>query len=98
MFHGPREECVKALRNGHLLAISPGGLQEALFSDETYPLLWGRRQGFAHVAIDSKAVSASGGGGCMGGGGHQTWIRVIPCQLHTLLDHMIADFSEVWPR
>ncbi|KAI1901406.1 hypothetical protein AGOR_G00034110 [Albula goreensis] len=55
VFHGPREECVRALRNGHLLAISPGGLREALFSDETYPLLWGRRQGFAQVAIDSEA-------------------------------------------
>ncbi|XP_036375103.1 transmembrane protein 68-like [Megalops cyprinoides] len=55
VFHGPREECVKALQSGHLLAISPGGVREALFSDETYPLLWGRRQGFAQVAIDSRA-------------------------------------------
>lgn len=55
VFHGPREECVRALRSGHLLAISPGGVREALFSDETYPLLWGRRHGFAQVAIDSRA-------------------------------------------
>ncbi|KAJ8272513.1 hypothetical protein GJAV_G00090030 [Gymnothorax javanicus] len=55
VFHGPREECVRALRDGHLLTISPGGMREALFSDETYPLLWGRRQGFAHVAIESQA-------------------------------------------
>ncbi|KAG7455143.1 hypothetical protein MATL_G00253420 [Megalops atlanticus] len=55
VFHGPREECVRALQSGHLLAISPGGVREALFSDETYPLLWGRRQGFAQVAIDSQA-------------------------------------------
>ncbi|KTG42387.1 hypothetical protein cypCar_00011350, partial [Cyprinus carpio] len=36
------------------LGISPGGVREALFSDETYPLLWGKRKGFAQVAIDSK--------------------------------------------
>lgn len=54
VIHGPQEECVQALRNGHLLGISPGGVREALFSDETYPLLWGKRKGFAQVAIDSK--------------------------------------------
>ncbi|XP_043921474.1 transmembrane protein 68 [Protopterus annectens] len=52
--HGPREECVKALRNGHLLGISPGGVREALFSDESYRLMWGNRRGFAQVAIDAK--------------------------------------------
>lgn len=57
IIHGPQEECVKALQNGHLLGISPGGVWEALFSDETYPLLWGKRKGFAQVAIDSKVVS-----------------------------------------
>ncbi|XP_064201814.1 DGAT1/2-independent enzyme synthesizing storage lipids-like isoform X2 [Anguilla rostrata] len=56
VFHGPREECVRALRSGHLLGISPGGVREALFSDETYPLLWGRRHGFAQVAIDARAA------------------------------------------
>lgn len=55
VIHGPQEECVRALRSGHLLGISPGGVREALFSDETYPLLWGKRKGFAQVAIDSKA-------------------------------------------
>lgn len=54
VMHGPQEECVKALRSGHLLGISPGGLREALFSDETYPLLWGKRKGFAQVAIDAQ--------------------------------------------
>lgn len=58
MMHGPQEECVRALRNGHLLGISPGGVREALFSDETYPLLWGKRKGFAQVAIDSQVVCA----------------------------------------
>lgn len=54
VIHGPQEECVRALRSGHLLGISPGGVREALFSDETYPLLWGKRKGFAQVAIDSQ--------------------------------------------
>lgn len=57
VIHGPQEECVKALRNGHLLGISPGGVREALFSDEMYPLIWGKRKGFAQVAIDSKVVN-----------------------------------------
>lgn len=56
VIHGPQEECVKALRSGHLLGISPGGVREALFSDETYLLMWGKRKGFAQVAIDSKVV------------------------------------------
>lgn len=57
VIHGPQEECVQALKNGHLLGISPGGVREALFSDETYPLLWGKRKGFAQVALDSQVVS-----------------------------------------
>ena len=38
------------------MAISPGGVREALFS-HNYELLWNKRQGFAKVALDSKAVS-----------------------------------------
>ncbi|XP_053571023.1 transmembrane protein 68 [Bombina bombina] len=54
VIHGPKEACVKALKNGHLLAISPGGVREALFSDENYAIVWGNRTGFAQVAIDAK--------------------------------------------
>ncbi|XP_068093493.1 DGAT1/2-independent enzyme synthesizing storage lipids [Hyperolius riggenbachi] len=54
VIHGPQEECVKALRNGHLLGISPGGVREALFSDEMYTIMWGNRTGFAQVAIDAQ--------------------------------------------
>ncbi|XP_073535413.1 DGAT1/2-independent enzyme synthesizing storage lipids [Phyllobates terribilis] len=54
VIHGPKEECVKALKDGHLLAISPGGVREALFSDESYILMWGNRTGFAQVAIDAQ--------------------------------------------
>ncbi|EHA98738.1 Transmembrane protein 68 [Heterocephalus glaber] len=52
--HGPREKCVEILRSGHLLAISPGGVREALISDETYNIIWGNRKGFAQVAINAK--------------------------------------------
>ncbi|XP_068956048.1 DGAT1/2-independent enzyme synthesizing storage lipids [Petaurus breviceps papuanus] len=52
--HGPREKCVEVLKSGHLLAISPGGVREALLSDETYSIIWGDRKGFAQVAIDAK--------------------------------------------
>ncbi|NXP22886.1 TMM68 protein, partial [Scytalopus superciliaris] len=51
---GPREACVSTLKKGHLLAIAPGGVREALFSDEMYPILWSNRKGFAQVAIDAK--------------------------------------------
>nr|KAF6426948.1 transmembrane protein 68 [Molossus molossus] len=35
-------------------AISPGGVREALISDETYNIIWGNRKGFAQVAIDAE--------------------------------------------
>lgn len=54
---GTREECLIALKNGHLVSISPGGVREALFSDESYRLMWGNRKGFAQVALDAKVVS-----------------------------------------
>ncbi|XP_036259898.1 transmembrane protein 68-like isoform X1 [Molothrus ater] len=54
VIHGPKEACVRTLEEGHLLAIAPGGLREALFSDETYNILWSDRKGFAQVAIDAK--------------------------------------------
>ncbi|XP_077208513.1 DGAT1/2-independent enzyme synthesizing storage lipids-like isoform X2 [Paroedura picta] len=53
---GSREECLKILKNGNLLGISPGGLREALFSDNNYRLLWGNRTGFAQLAIDAKVA------------------------------------------
>nr|XP_009507457.1 PREDICTED: transmembrane protein 68-like [Phalacrocorax carbo] len=51
---GTREECLVALKNGHLVSISPGGVREALFSNESYQLMWGNRKGFAQVALDAK--------------------------------------------
>ncbi|KYO26088.1 hypothetical protein Y1Q_0003845 [Alligator mississippiensis] len=51
---GTKEECLNALKNGQVVAVSPGGAREAYFSDETYKLIWGNRKGFAQLAIDAK--------------------------------------------
>ncbi len=42
---------------GEVLMLSPGGVREALFADEYYSVLWGKRRGFARVAIRAKRVS-----------------------------------------
>ncbi|XP_047277316.1 DGAT1/2-independent enzyme synthesizing storage lipids isoform X1 [Homo sapiens] len=70
--HGPREKCVEILRSGHLLAISPGGVREALISDETYNIVWGHRRGFAQVAIDAKV-------GYLGGFMKNSAIHLLQC-------------------
>ncbi|VDP85151.1 unnamed protein product [Echinostoma caproni] len=36
---------------GSVLLVAPGGVREALFSNEYYSVVWGRRHGFAKVAI-----------------------------------------------
>ncbi|XP_071483795.1 DGAT1/2-independent enzyme synthesizing storage lipids-like [Diadema antillarum] len=51
---GSREECVRILKEGNLMAIAPGGTREAYFSDSNYPLLWYQRKGFAIVAKESQ--------------------------------------------
>ncbi|XP_054840514.1 transmembrane protein 68-like isoform X2 [Eublepharis macularius] len=56
LIRGSKEECLKILKNGNLLGISPGGVREALFSDKSYKLLWGNRTGFAQLAIDAKVA------------------------------------------
>lgn len=55
--HGSQEECRKVLENGGMVAVSPGGVREALFSDGNYTIMWKNRKGFAQVAIDAKVVS-----------------------------------------
>lgn len=49
-----RKQCVDILKNGEWLAISPGGVREALFSDEFYTMIWNGRRGFAKVALEAK--------------------------------------------
>ena len=46
---GSREECAGLLQDGHLLAISPGGMYEAQMGDNNYDTLWRNRDGFAKV-------------------------------------------------
>jgi len=53
-FTGPATECVKTLKKGHLLAIFPGGVREAIFSSDQYSLEWNNRTGFAKVALAAK--------------------------------------------
>uniref|UniRef100_A0A8C5S571 Phospholipid/glycerol acyltransferase domain-containing protein n=1 Tax=Laticauda laticaudata TaxID=8630 RepID=A0A8C5S571_LATLA len=54
VLHGTQEECRKVLENGGLVVISPGGVREALFSDENYTIMWKNRKGFAQVATEAK--------------------------------------------
>jgi len=48
--------CQKMLEEGHVLAVSPGGVREALFGDHNYHLIWKERKGFARVAIQAKTA------------------------------------------
>lgn len=54
VFPGSVTSCVQVLEKGDLVAIAPGGLLEAQFGDEYYRLMWGKRIGFAKVAIAAK--------------------------------------------
>ncbi|XP_060133795.1 monoacylglycerol/Diacylglycerol O-acyltransferase-like isoform X1 [Zootoca vivipara] len=48
-----KAECVEILKNGHFIGISPGGSREANFSND-YSLMWGKRTGFAQIALEAK--------------------------------------------
>ncbi|KAL5016644.1 hypothetical protein ScPMuIL_006233 [Solemya velum] len=50
---GTVQSCIGVLNAGHILAIAPGGVREALFGDEYYPVMWGKRTGFAKVALQT---------------------------------------------
>lgn len=53
---GTVQTCSAILKEGNMLAISPGGVYEAQFSDLYYQLMWKNRVGFAKVALDAKVV------------------------------------------
>lgn len=53
---GTVQTCSTILKEGNMLAISPGGVYEAQFGDSYYQLMWQRRMGFAKVALDAKVV------------------------------------------
>ena len=55
---GTVQTCSSILKEGNMLAISPGGVYEAQFGDSYYRLMWKRRLGFAKVALDAKVVNA----------------------------------------
>lgn len=51
---GTVQTCSSILKEGNMLAISPGGVYEAQFGDSYYRLMWKKRLGFAKVALDAK--------------------------------------------
>ncbi|CAG7724030.1 unnamed protein product [Allacma fusca] len=51
---GTVQVCSSLLKEGHLMAIAPGGVYEAQFGNEYYELMWKQRKGFAKVALDAK--------------------------------------------
>ncbi|KAL6257202.1 hypothetical protein P5V15_012131 [Pogonomyrmex californicus] len=51
---GTIQTCSAILKEGNMLAISPGGVYEAQFGDSYYELMWKKRMGFAKVALDAK--------------------------------------------
>ncbi|XP_031847204.1 DGAT1/2-independent enzyme synthesizing storage lipids isoform X3 [Nomia melanderi] len=51
---GTIQTCSNILKEGNMLAISPGGVYEAQFGDSYYELMWKKRVGFAKVALDAK--------------------------------------------
>ena len=51
---GTRENALKALSEGHLVGVSPGGVREAIAGRaREYQLVWGERLGFAQVALQA---------------------------------------------
>ncbi|XP_074644055.1 DGAT1/2-independent enzyme synthesizing storage lipids-like [Tubulanus polymorphus] len=54
VFPGTVPSCVEVLKEGHILSIAPGGVREALFADPTYNIIWGKRVGFAKVALQAQ--------------------------------------------
>lgn len=59
VFPGTVPICANILKEGNLLAISPGGVYEAQFGNSNYELLWRNRYGFAKVAIEAQAVTTT---------------------------------------
>jgi 1-acyl-sn-glycerol-3-phosphate acyltransferase len=51
---GNRKDAVRLLREGNTVFVSPGGVREALAGPrDHYNVLWGKRLGFAHVALEA---------------------------------------------
>jgi hypothetical protein len=53
---GNMDNAVSLLREGHLVAVAPGGMLEAIrSSDERYKIRWDSRKGFCKVAMDTQS-------------------------------------------
>lgn len=51
---GTRDAALELLSQGHLVGVSPGGVREAIAGHgRAYELVWGKRLGFAHVALQA---------------------------------------------
>ena len=51
---GTHENAVTLLENGEVLYLAPGGMRESLRpSDSRYQIIWGKRRGFAKLAIET---------------------------------------------
>jgi hypothetical protein len=53
---GTVEQVVSLLKEGHVVAVSPGGTREALFSSSNYECLWGGRLGAFKTAVEAQIV------------------------------------------
>ena len=53
---GTIESCKSTLNRGDLLIIYPGGVREAVYSDNNYKLCWRDKAGFATLAKETKCV------------------------------------------
>jgi len=52
---GRPEDAAQLLRDGHLVGVFPGGVREAIAGEgKKYQLLWGKRLGFARVALETQ--------------------------------------------
>ena len=58
---GHREEALRLLKEGHLIGVAPGGVKEAIKgSSKNYQLVWGKRKGFAELALAAQCPIVPG--------------------------------------
>uniref|UniRef100_A0A0N5CDP6 PlsC domain-containing protein n=1 Tax=Strongyloides papillosus TaxID=174720 RepID=A0A0N5CDP6_STREA len=54
---GTVEDCIRELKEGHLLSVAPGGVREAQYSNpNTYEIMWAQRLGFAKVVKGARCA------------------------------------------
>ncbi|XP_058031162.1 monoacylglycerol/Diacylglycerol O-acyltransferase-like isoform X2 [Ahaetulla prasina] len=53
-YYPTREKSINLLKEGHQLIVAPGGLREQNYGNNHYKLIWRKRKGFAHIAINAK--------------------------------------------